>query len=209
MRRTEGQLDVPRTAHVHLRLTIVGCGLRASCVRLLRVVRARKAKQSLAKPVYPQRNVRKMSMSTRQSRKGKTDGGASPAEVLIRCCTEIVRALLDGHANNESINLNALKAKIAKKYGCSVTPRLVDIIAAVPVEARDILLPKLRAKPVRTASGVSSLETGEEEKKRLKIDDADTSPLDPLLRLPQIAIVAVMSKPHRCPHIAMTGNICV
>ena len=25
----------------------------------------------------------------------------------------------------------------------------------------------------------------------------------------QIAAVAVMSKPHRCPHIAMTGNICV
>jgi hypothetical protein len=25
----------------------------------------------------------------------------------------------------------------------------------------------------------------------------------------QIAVVAVMSKPHRCPHIAMTGNICV
>jgi elongator complex protein 3 len=24
-----------------------------------------------------------------------------------------------------------------------------------------------------------------------------------------IAVVAVMSKPHRCPHIAMTGNICV
>ncbi|CAI7884311.1 unnamed protein product [Closterium sp. NIES-54] len=35
----------------------------------------------------------------------------------------------------------------------------------------------LRAKPVRTASG--------------------------------IAVVAVMSKPHRCPHIATTGNICV
>jgi hypothetical protein len=27
--------------------------------------------------------------------------------------------------------------------------------------------------------------------------------------LPQIAVVAVMCKPHRCPHIAMTGNICV
>lgn len=39
------------------------------------------------------------------------------------------------------------------------------------------LLPRLRAKPVRTASG--------------------------------IAVVAVMSKPHRCPHIATTGNICV
>jgi len=35
----------------------------------------------------------------------------------------------------------------------------------------------IRAKPVRTASG--------------------------------IAVVAVMCKPHRCPHISMTGNICV
>lgn len=26
---------------------------------------------------------------------------------------------------------------------------------------------------------------------------------------PQIAVVAVMCKPHRCPHISMTGNICV
>jgi elongator complex protein 3 len=25
----------------------------------------------------------------------------------------------------------------------------------------------------------------------------------------QIAVVAVMCKPHRCPHINMTGNICV
>ena len=24
-----------------------------------------------------------------------------------------------------------------------------------------------------------------------------------------IAVVAVMAKPHRCPHIATTGNICV
>ena len=35
----------------------------------------------------------------------------------------------------------------------------------------------LRAKPVRSASGV--------------------------------VIVAVMCKPHRCPHIATTGNICI
>ena len=40
-----------------------------------------------------------------------------------------------------------------------------------------VILSRLRAKPVRTASG--------------------------------IAVVAVMSKPHRCPHIATTGNICV
>ena len=42
---------------------------------------------------------------------------------------------------------------------------------------RSILVPKLKAKPIRTASG--------------------------------IAVVAVMCKPHRCPHINMTGNICV
>ena len=55
--------------------------------------------------------------------------------------------------------------------------RPLQIIAAVPDEHRAVLVPQLRAKPVRTASG--------------------------------IAVVAIMSKPHRCPHIATTGNICV
>jgi elongator complex protein 3 len=56
-------------------------------------------------------------------------------------------------------------------------PNIVSIIAAIPEEHKATLLPLIRAKPVRTASG--------------------------------IAVVAVMCKPHRCPHIAMTGNICV
>jgi hypothetical protein len=56
-------------------------------------------------------------------------------------------------------------------------PKTVDLIAALPEEYKDALTPILRAKPIRTASGV--------------------------------AVVAVMCKPHRCPHIAMTGNICV
>ncbi|SCV66889.1 BQ2448_5535 [Microbotryum intermedium] len=99
------------------------------------------------------------------------------AEITIRCCSEIVRRLLEAHHSGESINLNALKASVSKKHSSKIVPRLVDIIAAVPHEVKQILLPKLRAKPVRTASG--------------------------------IAVVAVMSKPHRCPHIAMTGNICV
>lgn len=30
-----------------------------------------------------------------------------------------------------------------------------------------------------------------------------------IIELLQIAVVAVMCKPHRCPHINMTGNICV
>lgn len=56
-------------------------------------------------------------------------------------------------------------------------PKLVDIIAAIPANYKSQLLPYVKAKPIRTASGV--------------------------------AVVAVMSKPHRCPHIAMTGNVCV
>ncbi|KAM0749431.1 histone acetyltransferase ELP3 [Meredithblackwellia eburnea MCA 4105] len=101
------------------------------------------------------------------------------SELLILISSDIVRTLLQSHhsGSKETINLNALKQRIAKKHKSDVIPRLVDIIAAVPQEYRDVLLPKLKAKPVRTASG--------------------------------IAVVAVMSMPHRCPHIAMTGNICV
>jgi elongator complex protein 3 len=35
--------------------------------------------------------------------------------------------------------------------------QLVDIIAAVPLEHRKILVPKLKAKPIRTASGVRDI----------------------------------------------------
>jgi len=66
-----------------------------------------------------------------------------------------------------------MHTQVSRKYGLSRAPKLVEMIAAVPEEHRAMLLPQLRAKPVRTASG--------------------------------IAVVAVMSKPHRCPHIATTG----
>ena len=66
---------------------------------------------------------------------------------------------------------------MSKKYRLSNQPKLVDIISAVPMAHRQDLYPKLRAKPVRSASGV--------------------------------AVVAVMCKPHRCPHLNFTGNICV
>lgn len=70
---------------------------------------------------------------------------------------EIIQELLRAHEQNRDIDLNKLKTKIASKYGLESSPRLVDIIAAVPVDARSILVPKLKAKPIRTASGVSIL----------------------------------------------------
>lgn len=78
------------------------------------------------------------------------------AEQTIVVCSDIVSSLLDAHSKGQTINLNALKTTIAKKHGSKVVPRLVDIISAVPQESRDLLLPVLRAKPVRTASGVSA-----------------------------------------------------
>ncbi|KAJ2237089.1 Elongator subunit [Coemansia sp. RSA 485] len=101
----------------------------------------------------------------------------SHAERLVKTCAEIVAELIESNAQGQTVNLNALKAKYARINQLSSQPRLVDIIAAIPEQHKKELLPRLKAKPVRTASGV--------------------------------AVVAVMCKPHRCPHIAMTGNICV
>ncbi|KAJ2004704.1 Elongator subunit [Coemansia thaxteri] len=101
----------------------------------------------------------------------------SHAERLVKTCAEIVAELIDANARGETVNLNVVKAKYARANRLSSQPRLVDIIAAIPEQHKKALLPRLKAKPVRTASG--------------------------------IAVVAVMCKPHRCPHIAMTGNICV
>ncbi len=83
---------------------------------------------------------------------------------------EIIQILLT-QSNNNNTNNNCkskdkqkcepsnetvlkLKTRISGKYGLESSPRLTDIIAAVPIEHRRALLPKLRAKPVRTASGV-------------------------------------------------------
>lgn len=109
--------------------------------------------------------------------KKKLGIGLSREERTVIVIGEIIQELLQAHADKKDVNLNRMKSRLSSKYGLESSPRLVDIIAAVPQDAKKILLPKLRAKPIRTASG--------------------------------IAVVAVMCKPHRCPHINMTGNICV
>lgn len=103
--------------------------------------------------------------------------GLSTHELMVKTVSEIIKELIEANERNETVDLNKLKCKASAKYGLPMQPRLTDIISAVPMQYKKILLPKLRAKPVRTASG--------------------------------IAVVALMCKPHRCPHINMTGNICV
>ncbi|XP_040453201.1 elongator complex protein 3 isoform X2 [Falco naumanni] len=109
--------------------------------------------------------------------KQKRKGDLSHAELMMMTIADIIKQLIEAHEQGEDVNLNKLKTKTSAKYGLSAQPRLVDIIAAVPPQYRRVLVPKLKAKPIRTASG--------------------------------IAVVAVMCKPHRCPHINFTGNICV
>ena len=104
----------------------------------------------------------------------------SQSELHLLCVSAIVRDLISTHNSTSHTvvpNVNALRLKYAKKYNLNAVPRLTDVLSAVPEEWKDRLRGWLRAKPVRTASGV--------------------------------AVVAVMCKPHRCPHVAMTGNICV
>ncbi|XP_056419787.1 elongator complex protein 3 [Hyla sarda] len=107
----------------------------------------------------------------------KRPGDVSQAELMMMTIADVIKQLLEAHEQGKDVNLNKLKTKTSAKYGLSAQPRLVDIIAAVPSQYRKVLVPKLKAKPIRTASG--------------------------------IAVVAVMCKPHRCPHINFTGNICV
>ena len=101
------------------------------------------------------------------------------SERFFKACADIAQALIRAHDDGTvgQVDLNTIKVACCRKHKLTQSPRLVDIIAAIPEQYRRYLVPKLKAKPVRTASG--------------------------------IAVVAVMCKPHRCPHIAMTGNICV
>ncbi|CDR38855.1 CYFA0S02e07184g1_1 [Cyberlindnera fabianii] len=102
---------------------------------------------------------------------------APEKERFLQCCADITLELIDSLKTSKEINLNGLITKNSKKYKLKAQPRLTDVINAIPDQYKKYLLPKLKAKPVRTASGVG--------------------------------VVAVMSKPHRCPHISFTGNICV
>ncbi|XP_061609264.1 elongator complex protein 3 isoform X2 [Phyllopteryx taeniolatus] len=109
--------------------------------------------------------------------KPKKKSDLSRAELMMMTIADVIKQLVEAHEEGKDINLNKVKTKTSAKYGLEAQPRLVDIISAVPPQYRRALVPKLKAKPIRTASG--------------------------------IAVVAVMCKPHRCPHISFTGNICV
>jgi elongator complex protein 3 len=90
---------------------------------------------------------------------------------------DVSRALVKAYDERATVNILRLRQQAAARHGLAHTPKLLEVLAALPESRREALTPYLRAKPVRSASG--------------------------------IAVVAVMCKPHRCPHVATTGAVCV
>ena len=56
----------------------------------------------------------------------------SSHELMVKTVGDIIKELLEANERNETVDLNKLKCKAAAKYGLAVTPRLTDIISAVP-----------------------------------------------------------------------------
>jgi elongator complex protein 3 len=75
---------------------------------------------------------------------------------LVKACGEIVAEMMSAIEGKKDVNLNALKSRISRKNKLQKQPKLVDIISAIPEHQKAMLLPQLKAKPVRTASGVSN-----------------------------------------------------
>ena len=87
--------------------------------------------------------------------------GPSQAEQLLRVTSGIAAELIKAHDAGQSVSLNELRAKMSKKYSFGGVPRLVDIISAIPDDYKKALLPKLKARPIRTASGVRASTSSE------------------------------------------------
>ncbi|CEH16781.1 histone acetyltransferase elp3 [Ceraceosorus bombacis] len=113
-------------------------------------------------------------------RKGPKPGSSkegNTAENLVRVCAEVASLLVQAYDKGLPLEVNLFRKQACKKHGYSGIPRMTEVIASIPDSHRKSIIPLIKAKPIRSASG--------------------------------IAVVAVMSKPHRCPHISLTGNVCV
>ena len=73
----------------------------------------------------------------------------------LSAVAEIVAELVSAYKEKKTLNLSRLKAETSSRYGLSTIPTLVDIMAGIPEQHRAELVPYLRVKPIRTASGIA------------------------------------------------------
>lgn len=76
--------------------------------------------------------------------------------MAVKTISEVVQILIQAHKEGRSVNLSTIKSQCSRRNGLSSIPKTVEIIAAIPENWKKFILPKIRAKPVRTASGVRS-----------------------------------------------------
>lgn len=83
-------------------------------------------------------------------------------ERYMRACSDISNALIQEYESQtdptkpkKDINLNKLRANVAKKHALANHPSLTAIIAAVPEQYKKYILPKLIAKPISMLSLLS------------------------------------------------------
>jgi elongator complex protein 3 len=67
---------------------------------------------------------------------------ARSAQARLRAIGEIVNALIQRVTSGEDVDLNAIKKAAALKYSLPRSPKLVEIIAALPNEHKASLLPQ-------------------------------------------------------------------
>jgi hypothetical protein len=80
-----------------------------------------------------------------------------PQKEYVSAIGEVIGALIKAYEAQIPINLTKLKNDTTLTtfaFRLAYIPKLVDIIAAVPEEYKSKLLPYIKAKPVRTASGI-------------------------------------------------------
>ncbi|KAJ6229946.1 elongator complex protein [Anaeramoeba flamelloides] len=100
----------------------------------------------------------------------------SNESLKFKAIEEILKVVMEKYKAKKPINMVKIKIEVARKYRLPSGVKTTDIINAIPKEHKKALLPLVKRKPIRTASG--------------------------------IAVVAIMCKPVRCPHLAKTGKIC-
>lgn len=95
-----------------------------------------------------------------KTKAGKIELTPEPQRFML-ACQDVANALVqdyestrDADGPKKDINLNSLRGQISRKYKLSQQPPLTAILASVPEQYKKYLLPKLIAKPVRSASGI-------------------------------------------------------
>ncbi|KAL7671595.1 hypothetical protein ACOME3_006488 [Neoechinorhynchus agilis] len=84
-----------------------------------------------------------------------TGSQESPQMLIKEAINEIAAGLVMQYERGEKLNVQKMTTIVCRKLSLSSQPRLTEIIACIPLKYKDAILPQIKAKPVRTASGIA------------------------------------------------------